>query len=198
MIIKSEVIAGLILSGGESSRMGIAKHTLVYHQQPQILHLTTLLKEFLSEVYISGNTEHPTDKKTKTIPDQFDFKGPLNGILSALTAIKNKALLVIPSDMPAIDHNTIQLLISKRNPEKYATCFFNQAIPGPEPLFAIWEPGAEKIMHDYMLDGNRSVKGLIKEINIELINPDNENIFTNINTPEEYQLWLKNKPNQNN
>ena len=197
MIIKSDGIAGLILSGGESSRMGIAKHTLVYHQQPQILHLTTLLTEFLSEVYISGNTEHPTDQNIKTIPDQFDFKGPLNGILSALTAIKNKALLVIPADMPAIDRNTIQLLINKRNPEKNVTCFFNQAIPGPEPLFAIWEPRVEKIMRDYVLEGKRSVKGLINEIDFELINPVDENIFTNINTPEEYQLWLKNRTNQN-
>ena len=194
MNTKSNELAGLILAGGESSRMGTPKHKLIFHNQRQDVHLFKLLQKYLTKVYISGTLRQREDSEMKFISDQFNFRSPLNGILSALNEIKTTALLVLPVDMPEIDQKAIQLLISGRNLEKHVTCFYNPSIPGPEPLFAIWEPSVKKLMQDYVIEGKRSVKGLIEQISVELLEPPNDKIFTNINTREEYQNWLKSKP----
>jgi molybdopterin-guanine dinucleotide biosynthesis protein A len=193
MNTKSNELAGLILAGGESSRMGIPKHELIFHNQRQDVHLFKLLQKYLTKVYISGTLRQHEDSDMKLISDQFDFRSPLNGILSALNEIKTTALLVLPADMPEIDQLAIELLISGRNVQKHVTCFYNPAIPGPEPLFAIWEPSVKKLMQDYVIEGKRSVKGLIEQVSVELLEPPNDKIFTNINTREEYQNWLKSK-----
>jgi hypothetical protein len=174
--------------------MGTPKHELIFHDQPQGVHLNRLLKMYLTDVYFSGTFNQPTGIEMKFISDQFDFRSPLNGILSALNEIKTKALLVLPTDMPEIDQQAIELLIKGRNPQKLITCFYNPTIPGPEPLFAIWETSAKKLMQDYVLKGNRSVKGLIEQISAELLTPPDDKLFTNINTHDEYQHWLRSKP----
>ena len=101
---------GLVLAGGQSSRMGEDKALLKYHGQTQLEYGYKLLEKFCAKTFISINHKHSAEKTRKKFPfiiDQFEQGGPLNGIASALSAHPDKAWLVIACDLPLLDELTL-------------------------------------------------------------------------------------------
>ena len=60
-------IFGLVVCGGESSRMGMDKSLLVYHQKSQSYHMYEMLDLLCDKVFVSCNK-----KQASAIPDDYE------------------------------------------------------------------------------------------------------------------------------
>ncbi|MBK9105506.1 MAG: NTP transferase domain-containing protein [Saprospiraceae bacterium] len=72
-------LKGLVLAGGESSRMGFDKGLMDYHGMPQREYLLKLLKSFTTEAYISCKPGQITDALIPVIEDRYTGLGPFGG-----------------------------------------------------------------------------------------------------------------------
>jgi molybdopterin-guanine dinucleotide biosynthesis protein A len=186
-------INGLILAGGQSSRMGLDKNLLIFHGTPQQEFLRDVLKGFCDHIYISCRQNHNIPANLNPLPDDFDFRSPLNGILTAFKKDPEKAWLSVPVDMPYINEKTIGYLIAHRDPTKVATCFFDSDGKNPEPLFAIWEPQVFPLLKIFYNSGKISPRDFLQNHSINMIKAPNTEMHFNVNTPEEFEEFKKRK-----
>ncbi len=179
-------VFGLILAGGRSSRMGYDKSKIEYHHKPQIVFINDLLLNHCEKVFLSTNKENSeTSLIIDSLPDLFELKSPLNGILTAFNHHVKNAWLTIPCDMPLIDNSLILYLLQSRNKEKVATCFIDSDNQFPDPLFAIWEPKAALLLSDYYRKGGISPRKFLMNNDVAIIKSPDPQKLININTPEE-------------
>ncbi len=185
---------GLVLSGGKSTRMGTDKGMIAYHALPQREYLYSLLNLVCEQTFISLREEQKTGlpKKIETIVDLDEFKGPYNGLLSAHKKHPEVAWLVLACDLPLIDLKALEELIAARDPKFMATAYALKENPLPEPLCAIWEPGALADSKAYLERGNGTCprKYLINS-EVKLIFPKRDYVLLNANSKEEYEEALK-------
>jgi molybdenum cofactor guanylyltransferase len=184
---------GLILAGGSSSRMGHDKSLLDFHGKPQREFLFELLSKFCLNVYTSGKSQPAIPDHLNPLPDAFQIRGPLNGILSALSLDHQKAWLSVPVDMPYINEELLSFLIANRDETKNATCFYDSDGQFPEPLFAIWEPSAFRFMMDFYQQGKSRPREFLMTHEIRLLKSPSPLLHVNVNDPAD----LKNFRNRN-
>ena len=185
---------GLVLAGGKSTRMGTDKGELAYHGKPHREYLYELLAEFCDDVYISVRSEQQQNlpENLKTITDKNQYRGPLNGMISAHQEFPEVAWLVVATDLPLIDKDSIQQLIEQRNQEKIATAYATHQSGLPEPMFAIWEANSFPKAIEYLESGtNTCPRKFLINSETELIFPSSDDILINANNKEEYELALK-------
>jgi molybdenum cofactor guanylyltransferase len=190
------VLNGIILNGGRSSRMGVDKGSITYHNAKQTDHLVALLSKFCDEVFISSKKADPS-LLHPTIPDLFELDSPLNGILSAFSHGPSQAWLSIPIDMPFVDEKVIEYLISSRDGQALATCFFDSDGKMPEPLLAIWEPACGALLKSFYDRGNYSPRKFLQTHKANIVTCPWPLALTNINTPAELDAFQK-KPSDKN
>jgi molybdenum cofactor guanylyltransferase len=176
---------GLVLSGGKSSRMGKDKGLIDFHGKPQREYLFDLLSSCANEVYTSLNASQTIPAHLNPLTDEFDFQSPINGILSALKKDSQKAWLVVAVDMPNVNEKVLHYLISQRDKTKTATCFYNKETALPEPLLTIWEPAAFPLLLDFVKSGKISPRDFLNTHQVKLINPPDQNVLVNINSPDQ-------------
>lgn len=143
---QNATLKGVILSGGDSSRMGADKSKLKYHRVPQVEHLFHLLGSFVSETYVSVRNGQSVSFTENIIEDKFEMKGPINGIMSAFDYDPAVAWVVVAVDLPLLTAKSIEQLKANRNPEKVATALSVKGSNQPEPLLSIWEPIAYSLL----------------------------------------------------
>ncbi|HCM76823.1 MAG TPA: molybdenum cofactor guanylyltransferase [Cytophagales bacterium] len=177
---------GLVLAGGQSTRMGRDKALLSYHGLPQRDHVFQLLSRFCKKVFTSVGHSKPNELVTNPIKDAFSIKGPLNGILSAFQQHEGVAWITMPIDMPLVNDQTIQLLIAHRDIEKVATCFYDSDGKNPEPLLTLWEPKAAHLLRAFYDEGKTSPREFLISADINLLRIPDVNLLKSINTPEEF------------
>lgn len=180
---------GLVLMGGQSSRMGTDKSALDYHGKPHVEFMYELVSSMVSKAFVSVKDGSKQPEFTdQVIADAYEQGGPINGILSAMTQFPNKAWLVLAVDMPFVNEETIQQLITNRNKNKIATAFATKESDLPEPLAAIWEPGAEELVKQhYIVEDKRCPRKFLIDKDIELVYPADDLELYNANNPDEYQ-----------
>jgi len=176
---------GLVLSGGRSTRMGKDKGLLHYHGKAQREHLFELLREHCSKVFTSSYSGQQVPNDLNPLVDEFDFRSPINGILTAFKKFPHTAWLVVAVDMPNVDRDVLELLISNRDQNKVATCFYNPEEKLPEPLLTLWEPAAFPLLLKFVENGKISPRDFLNQHAVQLIQPRDISIFRNVNSPDE-------------
>lgn len=184
---------GLILAGGESSRMGKDKSLLDFHGTTQREYLFNMLAKFCQDVYLSCRTADNVPANLNPLTDKFSLKSPLNGILSAFKHDASTAWLSVPVDMPNINEKIIDHLIANRHPEKMATCYYDSDGENPEPLFAIWEAHAYPALMAYYEKGKTTPRGFLQTHDVAVLRSPNPEIHLNINFPEDLTRYHKGK-----
>ncbi|MGB5820579.1 MAG: NTP transferase domain-containing protein [Saonia sp.] len=186
-------IYGLVLSGGKSTRMGIDKSTIAYHGIPQREYLYQLLEEVCDKTFLSVRSEQQAElpDRIHIVVDKNEFRGPYNGLLSAHDQYPDVAWLVLACDLPLMDSEAIEQLLTSRNPNKMATAFSTRESGLPEPLCAIWEPQGLKQSKEYLMGGTSTCpRKFLIHSEVALIYPKNEQVLLNANSKEEYEEAL--------
>tara|TARA_R110002072_G_scaffold171065_1_gene324814 strand:+ start:1591 stop:2124 length:534 start_codon:yes stop_codon:yes gene_type:complete len=167
-------IAGIILAGGQSRRMGRDKAAMDVQGQTFLQRARSLLHAVgCNPVLISGRPDLPGG-----VPDQQPGAGPAQAMLDCLDAIPAhcKGGLFIPVDMPLLEPEDLCSLISPEGSR-------SRAWRGhPLPVFvsaAEARPDRQDV---------RSVKFLLERLEIDQLDLAEERgpRFRNVNTPEDW------------
>src|SRR4030081_3887792 len=104
MVKRRRQVAGFILAGGASSRMGRDKGLLDFGGVPLIVHTAQLLEPLVAEVTVVGSPSRYAQFGSRAIGDDARGQdgrgcGPLAGIATALAATRAQWNLIIACDL---------------------------------------------------------------------------------------------------
>jgi len=129
---------GVVLCGGQSSRMGSDKGLLKLNDKTWTQKVIDTLSNFQVPIVISVNKKQYQDYSiifpvNTLIPDDpsLQLRGPLYGLLSVHLKYPEEDLLLLACDMPLIDTELIKQLLSKYSTETADDAFIytNDAEP---------------------------------------------------------------------
>lgn len=109
-------LMGVILCGGNSSRMGRDKGLILKEGLPWARHMADKLAPFDIPVVFSINPTQVDDyaafvPPAELVVDATPVAGPLKGLLSVHAKFPDKDLLLLACDLPDMDHATISQII---------------------------------------------------------------------------------------
>ncbi len=113
--LKSETdAAGVVLAGGQSSRMGRDKALLPFAGRPLIAHALAILREAGLPVTIAGTVPAADSAVAAYAPiihDPQSGLGPLAGICAALETASTYYVVFLPIDLPLLPSSLITYLL---------------------------------------------------------------------------------------
>ena len=183
---------GVVLCGGQSTRMGTDKGLLKYHAKTWAEAVVDKLKTLAIDIKVSVNTKQVADY-SKVFPpgilivdnDALKIKGPLCGLLSVHIQHPSQDLFVLACDMLLLETEVLKELLAyyRLHPDSEAFVFTNDS--APEPLCGIYKAkGLSHIYHLYKTDhlSKHSMKNVLETIPTFLIPLDKTKFFSNFNT----------------
>src|SRR3990172_7877780 len=105
-------MTGIVLSGGESRRMGADKAFLKLAGIPMIEHVLRAMREVCGSVIIVTKKPHLyAGFNAKVVTDADDRQGPLTGIYSGLLGSTDEYNFVAACDMPFLNPRLISSMM---------------------------------------------------------------------------------------
>lgn len=181
-------IQAYILAGGKSSRMGTEKGLVTLLGKPFIKHIIDTIKTITPHITIVANSDHYNATGYPVIADIIKDKGPLSGIYTGLTYSEFANNLFVSCDMPLINYDLIDFLISQINSAHNATVVSH--IGKTEPLCGVYSKSALPIIKSLLETNQLSVHNALTHLSTQRIDVSlqpfyTKNIFFNINSPVE-------------
>jgi molybdopterin-guanine dinucleotide biosynthesis protein A len=183
----------LILAGGENKRMPHIKGFLEIRDGRIIEVTVRRLREVFNRVILSTNTpEQYCYLGLPMVGDIIPVRGPMTGILSALSLPDVSEVFVTACDMPDINGILVKYIADKWQSRYDAVIpFFNNE---PQPLLGVYAKGVAQRMEEALHYGKRSLKGFLRDSNVlyiqeadvRKIDPAGRS-FVNINTMQDFQ-----------
>lgn len=181
---------GLVICGGDSSRMGTDKSTLIYYDKPQHDHVHDLLALFCKKVIISCNQEQfvslETSNEKMTDLAEYSGHGPISGLLTAFDTFPGHDFLVAGCDYPFLRKNELELFLTKTTRDSRAAAFYNQDNKY-EPLLAWYSKDAGPLLKEHFDRNEFSLQHFLKKYGAEKYLPKSERVVTSVDTPEEFE-----------
>jgi molybdopterin-guanine dinucleotide biosynthesis protein A len=185
----SEVpVYGLVLSGGESKRMGRDKALLERDGQSQLAYVMAVLEPLLERVFVStraAQKDEPERRQFAQIIDRYDDMGPLAGILSAMDEHPEVDWLVVACDLPNIGAETIRHLLAKRSGEHAFSAYVSSHDGLPEPLCAIYRSESAATIRAFADEGIHCPRKILIRSDTFLIEQLDPASLDNVNTPDD-------------
>lgn len=182
---------GLVLAGGQSSRMGQNKALLNWQGKPLFIAMAQKLEDAGADhILISGSHQYHNEKYGQSIADRIPGKGPLSGIHAALFNIPdNGRLLVTPVDMPLLSSDCLRDLAASVTVQQPHCYFHNHMLP---VCFTVTPDLRERVRIAINSPDRKdySIRRLLMQLQAVAIDPPAQEPaarFQNTNTPEE---WL--------
>ena len=187
---------GVVLCGGQSSRMGSDKGLLKFNDKSWVQIGIDKLKDFQIPIVISINKNQLPDYSNAfptnilLIDDNsLQLRGPLCGLLSVHLKYPEEDLLILACDMPLIDADLIkQLLMKYSETASDAIIYTNDG--EPEPMPGIYKSNG--LAHIQLLYNNNqltrhSMKYILEHLSTfsTPLPDDKKNCFRNFNTHAE-------------
>jgi molybdenum cofactor guanylyltransferase len=175
---------GLVLAGGQSSRMGTDKSKLVFQKKTLLDHACFCLQNAgIETVVVSG-----MHAGYVCIPDAWPFAGPAAALLSALmhfSFMTKDYVMVVPVDMPLLSSSLLIKFMQTMKSE-FIEAIFIQSNPFP---CCIKISALKEFAPDYLQQPNISMQKLLTEkLNYKelALHEEMATDFININTPETF------------
>ncbi len=129
-------LVGVILAGGQSSRMGQEKARVQLAGRTLIEWVSAALKTVCSQLLVVGGSAELADLAVAVpVADAVGGAGPLDGLVAALRAAQHD-ILVVACDMPFLQPVLLQGLISSAAPQADAVVPLKDGLY--EPLVAVY------------------------------------------------------------
>lgn len=182
-------IAGLILAGGRARRMGGEDKGLIrLAGRPMVEHVLERFGPQVGEVVINANrnAEQYGRYGHRVIPDVIDdFPGPLAGMLSAMEAVRQPWLAVVPCDSPLLPRDLVQRLFASALAESadIAVAHDGERL---QPVVALLRCSLLPQLRAFVEQGGRKIDTWYAQHRMVATDlSDHPEAFVNVNTPEE-------------
>ncbi len=123
--------------------MGADKAGLLVDGRTLLARSVALLQPFVQSVHVAVRADQASDEVRRHFSLLFDvapLQGPAAGLTAAWVLAPDGAWLVLACDMPGLTRDSIERLVSARDPVRGGTAWRGEDDGLPEPLCAIWEP----------------------------------------------------------
>jgi len=184
-----EPVAGLILAGGRARRMGGQDKGLTpLAGKPMIERVLERIRPQVDDVVISANRNEERYARYghRVIGDVLgDYSGPLAGMLSALLAVRQPWLAVVPCDSPLLPEDVVERLLRSALAEsaELAVAHDGQRL---QPVFALLHRSLLEPLRAYLEAGGHKVDAWYAQQRMVTTDlSDHPEAFSNINTPED-------------
>jgi molybdenum cofactor guanylyltransferase len=183
-------VAGVILAGGRSRRMGSNKALLPFGGRPLIAHALEILRPLFAEVLIVANEPLPyAALGVPVLADRVPDKGPLGGICTALASSRHPRAFCLACDMPLASPAIIARLC-RLAPD--CDVVVPHSDKGYEPLHAVYRASCLPQLERMLSEDRLRVDELFRAVRVcrveveefRSLDPDLAS-FLNVNTPEE-------------
>lgn len=189
--------SAVILAGGRSQRMGFDKQLLAFDGKRIVQNNIDLLKSRFDDIMVATSRPELYDLgQVRVISDIYRDVGPLGGIHSALSNARSDAVFVIACDMPFVSVDYIDYMISRMVGRKFAACV-TECRHRLEVFHAFYCKSALPFLEKRLVAGKFSIKSFVMKLDALVISEidaepyiDGRSIFTNINSPDEYDAFL--------
>lgn len=186
-------IAGFVLAGGVSSRMGRPKALLEIGGVPLVVRTARLVESVTGSAVVVGKAEAYRALGLSAVDDDWPGAGPLGGIATALRVSKAPWNLIVACDLPYLTRAWLEYLAGRaRASQADAVVPMNER--GPEPLCAAYHTCGEAAIRTALDRGTRKVTDGLVDLRIEAIRPEewkafdsDDFLFKNMNSPEDYE-----------
>ncbi|GFO68662.1 hypothetical protein GMLC_22410 [Geomonas limicola] len=184
-------VTGVILAGGQSSRMGSNKALLPIRNGRFIEIIHRQLSSLFCEVLIVANEpETYAFLEGRVVADRYAGLGVLAGLHAALVETRTRHIFAVACDMPFLNDRLIRELVVRR---ETAEVVIPETEKGLEPLHAVYSTACLAPMEAALKENRRRVVSFFPEVRVVRLEPsrvaelDPDALsFRNINTPQEY------------
>jgi molybdopterin-guanine dinucleotide biosynthesis protein A len=181
-------ITGVVLAGGQGSRMGhVDKGLQPFRGKPMVAHVLERFVPQVDEVLINANRNLDQYAKFafRVVPDQIGgFAGPLAGLQRGLAEAAHPLVATVPCDSPFLPLDLIEQL-AKGMAESGAQLAVAKTLDQPHPVFCLCERALLDHLTDFLAGGGRKIDKWYATLNVIEVKFDDEAAFGNINTIEE-------------
>lgn len=182
-------ITGVILAGGKSSRMGTDKGLLDLNGKKIVEQIIEQLQPNVDEIIIIANNKNYDGFGFPVFHDVVEPCGPLGGIYTALEKSQTENNMIVSCDIPNISSSVIAHIILNIGDEAVTAPVHDGDV---EPLCAVYKKSIAKDFYKLIESGNYKMKGALKKLDTKYVDvtecPEfSDNIFININTPQELE-----------
>jgi molybdopterin-guanine dinucleotide biosynthesis protein A len=181
-------VAGAVLLGGSSTRMGRDKASLTVGGVATATRVARVLTELCEDVLLVGK-DPPANAPGRRVSDPPGPPCPLRGIVAALGATEAERVLIVATDLPLVTPALLLAILAWPRAEVVVPR------PGgvPQPLCALYQREVAKRAASARLQTDRlAAKGLLAELqasyleDTDLAEVDPEGVaLANLNTPED-------------
>ena len=196
----TQSVGGIVLCGGQSSRMGRPKLTLPFGEELMLPRIVRILRSVVSPVVVvSGPSQEvpPLPDDVRVVRDEQEHLGPLAGIEVGLRALRDvvQAVYISSCDVPLLRPEFITEMIHRLGSHELA-------VPREgkfhHPLAAVYRTSLTDRVHQLVADKRLRPLFLIQssdavEVSVEeLMTVDPQlHSLRNLNRPEDYEEALR-------
>ena len=185
-------LSAVLLTGGESRRMGKDKATALFQGKPLWQVQLGLLQELRpAEIFLSARSDpgwRPAD--VKFVADEPPSRGPLSGVAASLGRIRTKHLLALAVDMPFMNEKYLRFLCDQTETGRGVLPMIGDRA---EPLAAIY-PAEARVDLMAALSGSdfslqTATQRLVQATRLRVIPvaEAEEEFFRNLNEPADFK-----------
>jgi len=184
-------VTGVILAGGQSSRMGSNKALLPFQGGRFIEAIYRQFAELFPEVLLVTNTpEQYNFLPCRKVADLYPGLGALAGLHAGLHHAANPYIFAVACDMPWLNNTLIRRLAAQRHA---ADVVIPQTENGLEPLHALYGKQCLGPMEEALSTNRRRIISFFPQVRVQQLPPEQIaaidpafDSFRNVNTPEDY------------
>lgn len=191
MLITPNNITGLILAGGQGSRMGgLDKGLLEWQSRPLIEHLIQAFQPQVQTLIINANRNQAAYQRygLPVISDQYaNYQGPLAGLAAAMRVAQTPYLLTLPCDSFYLAPDFVARLLQVLN-QSPAELVIAEEHGNLQPVYALVPVYLLPSLEAFLARGERKLRTWYAEHVMATADcSDIAIMFRNINTPDHYQ-----------
>ena len=199
MALPPKDITGLILAGGQGSRMGGSdKGLILFDNKPMIVHAIERLGPQLGSLVVNANRnadiysgfDVPVVADASN-PQHEAFAGPLAGVLAGLRASTTDWVLTVPCDSPAFPTDLVQRFIAAQAENGCADLFVARTPVQTHPVFMLIHRELTETLAAFLASGERKMGFWQKQNGAVFVDFPDEAAFANLNTPDELAAMEK-------
>jgi molybdenum cofactor guanylyltransferase len=180
-------LAGFVLVGGRSLRMGRDKARLPLESHLLVEDIAAKIRVFTRNVALIGEKQRYCDLPFECFDDLRPGQGPLAGIETALAMGRGEWNLIVACDMPNLRTEWLEGLIRKSRQDR-SDCFVVKDRKAKiHPLCGVWNVSCLPAVRGALDAGRPTVMDVLAELATTQVSIGAT--IENVNTPEEWERW---------
>jgi molybdopterin-guanine dinucleotide biosynthesis protein A len=187
-------LAGVVLCGGRSARMGVDKALLDIGGITLLDRVVGRLRLVADPVILASGPHRAHADGCLTVADAVPDHGPLGGLVAALRVTPHHLAAVVAVDMPDCDGPMLAELAACWSGEDAVV---PRSARGLEPLHAVYAQSALPHAAAALASPDRSMRGLLAMMSVRVVDagmvagPAVASFADNLNVPADVERWLR-------